>query len=76
MAKEDELLTAFLNHRILVEKYKISASDLPKTIEDGMKSTVPIIAAITNIVKGIQRRPIISDNELQKQVIDLINRKG
>jgi hypothetical protein len=73
MAKEDEILRDFMAHPLLQDTYGIDANDLPGTIEEGLKSNIPIILAITTIVKGVQRRPITSDNDLQRQVITILN---
>lgn len=75
MAKEDEILKSFMAHPLLKEEYGLSDDDLPQTIEAGMKSNVPIILAISNIVKNIQRKQVNSDNELQRQVFEILNKK-
>ena len=73
MAKEDEILTSFMAHPLLKETYGLTDDDLPQTIEEGTKSTIPIIMAITTIIKGIQRRPVVSDNDLQRQILTILN---
>jgi hypothetical protein len=74
MAREDELLKSFMAHEILKEKYNIDEAELPKTIEEGMKSKHPIIVAITNIVKGVQKAPASTDNEIASQLFQILNR--
>jgi|GEM_PF-4734670 len=76
MVKEDEILKSFMAHPILQEEYGLTTNDLPQTVEEGMRSNVPIVLAITNIVKGMQRRPVTSDNELQRQVFEILNKKA
>ncbi len=75
MAKEDEILKTFMAHPLLREVYGLNENSLPNSIEEGMKSEIPIVLAITNIVKGVQRKPITSDNDLQRQVLAILNNK-
>jgi hypothetical protein len=74
MAKEDEILTAFMSHPLLKEKYGIKEEELPNTIKNGMSSKYPIIVAITNIVKGQQRIPAVTDSEIQRQLFEILNK--
>ena len=76
MAKEDEILKSFMAHPLLKEEYGLTESDLPQTIEAGMKSNIPIVLAITNIVKTIQRKQANSDNDLQRQIFEILNKKS
>ena len=76
MAKEDEILKSFMAHPLLKEEYGLTENDLPQTIEAGMKSNIPIVLAITNIVKTIQRKQANSDNDLQRQIFEILNKKS
>jgi hypothetical protein len=74
MIKEDQLLKAFMAHPLLKDKYGISEDELPNNIETGMKSKHPIIVAITNIVKDIQKAPAATDADIQRQLFTILNR--
>ena len=74
MTKEDEILKSFMAHPLLKENYGIKEDELPNTVEAGMKSQHPIIVAISNIVKGQQRIPATTDNEIQRQLFEILNR--
>ena len=76
MAKEDEILRSFLAHPLLKEEYQLNENDLPNTIEEGMRSSIPIVLAITTIVKGVQRKPVTSDTDLQRQIFTILNSKS
>ena len=73
MTKEDEILRSFMEHPLLREKYELKEEQLPNTVEEGMKSPIPIVLAITNIVKGVQRKPEVSDQDLQRQLFAILN---
>jgi hypothetical protein len=74
MLKEDQILIAFMEHPILKTKYEIDENELPRNIEEGMKSKHPIIVAISNIVKGTQKIPVTTDAEIQRQLFEILNR--
>lgn len=74
MVKEDQILIAFMEHPLLKTKYGLNEDELPRNIEMGMKSKHPIIVAITNIVKGIQKVPATTEVELQRQLFEILNR--
>ena len=73
MAKEDDILKSFLKHPVLAEKYEISEADLPSNVGDGINSKIPIIQAISFIVKNLEKRPQITDKDLQTQIIQILN---
>jgi hypothetical protein len=74
MVREDQILKAFMANPLLKNKYGILEEELPNNIETGMKSKHPIIVAITIIVKGIQKSPVTTDVEIQRQLFEILNR--
>jgi hypothetical protein len=73
MAKKDEIFCSFLKHEILITKYSLKFSELPKTIREGINSDIPIIKAIALIVDGLESPVTITDTALRNQITQFLN---
>jgi len=73
MTRRDMLLKDFMSHPIIREKYKISPSKIPATLEEGLNSSYPIIKSISYMIKEIKRSPKKSESEVDKLIRKLLN---
>jgi len=73
MTRRDLLLKDFMSHPIISEKYKISPSKIPSTLEDGLNSSYPIVKSISYMIKEIKRSPKKSEKEVDKLIRKLLN---
>ena len=72
MARRDEILSSFLSHPLLEEKYGIKGQ-LPSTVREAKESNEPIIAAIASIVDATESSANISDAALYKLINQYFN---
>jgi|AntRauTorckE5430_2_1112549.scaffolds.fasta_scaffold01522_4 hypothetical protein len=72
MARKDDILQEFLKHPMLQEKYNIDKEELPSTVNEAIRSDVPIIGLISRIVKSLEVDRL-NDNELRKQITYYLN---
>lgn len=73
MARKDDILKSFLNHKLLESKYELKKEELPSTIREALNSDKPIIKAIALIVEGLEKSPAATDNELRNSIIQFLN---
>ncbi len=73
MARKDDILKSFLEHKMLTEKYELSSSDIPQTVREGLKSDKPIIKAIAMIVDSLEASTPVTDKVLHTTITQLLN---
>lgn len=73
MARKDEILSSFLKHEMLKEKYELKKSDIPSTVREALNSDNAIVKAIALIVDGLESPTQISDAALRNQITQFLN---
>lgn len=73
MARKDEILSSFLKHEMLKEKYELKKSDIPSTVRAALNSDKPIVKAIALIVDGLESPTQITDAALRNQITQFLN---
>lgn len=73
MARKDEILSSFLKHEMLKEKYELRKSDIPSTVREALNSDKPIVKAIALIVDGLESPTQITDAALRNQITQFLN---
>lgn len=73
MARKDEILKSFLEHEIILKKYKIDANERPQNIRSALASDVPIIKTIGLIVENLELSTPITDNALRNLITQYLN---
>lgn len=73
MARKDDILKSFLNHKLLTTKYELQDSDIPSTVREALNSDKPIIKAIALIVEGLEGTTPVTDAALRQQVTQYLN---
>lgn len=73
MARKDEILSSFLKHEMLKEKYELKKSDIPSTVREALNSDKPIVKAIALIVDGLESPIQITDAALRNQITQFLN---
>ena len=73
MARKDDILKSFFEHKILSEKYKLEPHDIPTTIKEALNSKKPIIKTIALIVENLESPHTITDNALRNQITQYLN---
>jgi hypothetical protein len=68
MARKDDILSNFLKHEMLNEKYELKKSDIPSTVREALNSDKPIVKAIALIVDGLESPTPITDAALNTQI--------
>lgn len=68
MARKDDILSSFLKHELLKEKYELNNSDIPPTVREALNSDKPIVKAIALIVDGLESATPITDSALNTQI--------
>lgn len=76
MTTKDRVLSSFLEHSLLTEKYKISKSELPKNLREAHNSKHTIIKAIARIIDEIETATPITDESLRKKIIAFLNEEA
>lgn len=69
----NELLTSFLDHELLQDKFKIQKADLPNNLKDALKSENAVVNSIALIIQTIQSESNISDKALKTKVSQHLN---
>lgn len=72
MARKDRILSSFLTHPLLIEKFDIKGP-LPDTVREAKESNEPIIAAIAIIVDATEPPANTSDAALYNLVNKYLN---
>ncbi len=73
MARKDEILSSFLKHEMLKEKYELKKSDIPSTVREALNSDKAIVKAIALIVDGLESPTQITDSALRNQITQFLN---
>ena len=73
MARKDDILKSFLEHKILSEKYKFESQDIPTTVREALISKKPIVKTIALIVENLESPHTITDNALRNQITQYLN---
>lgn len=73
MSHINKIFTSFLSHDILKSKYKLNKKDLSKNISEGIKSDIPIIRVIAELINGKSNQN--SDKELYEIISRYLNSK-
>lgn len=76
MTTKDRVLSSFLEHSLLKEKYKIDKSELPKNLQEALKSKHTIIKAIARIIDEIETATPITDETLRRKIIAFLNEEA
>lgn len=69
----NELLTSFLDHELLQDKFKIQKTDLPNNLKDALKSENAVVNSIALIIQTIQSESNITDKALKTKVSQHLN---
>lgn len=72
MARKDRILSSFLLHPLLIEKYNIKGP-LPGTMREAKETNEPIIAAIATIVDATEPPANTSDAALYNLINKYLN---
>ena len=73
MSRKDEILTSFLEHKVITEKYNIDPGSLPQTVRSALNSDEPIIKAIALIVENLEAASPATDATLRNIVTQYLN---
>ncbi|MEP5611553.1 MAG: hypothetical protein ABJP45_04855 [Cyclobacteriaceae bacterium] len=73
MARKDDILKTFLEHKILVEKYELRVDELPNSITEAKQSEVPIIRSIALIVDSLEGPQADTDSALRNLITQYLN---
>lgn len=73
MTRKNKLLQDFLEHPIIKEKYNISERRIPDNIEEGMRSSSPIIKALSHIINEVEKFPRKNEREVEQLIRKLLN---
>ena len=76
LLKRDKLLLSFLQHELISSKYGIASKDLPRNLNEALRSEKPIIQAIALIVEGVEKTPKASENELRNTVTNYLQQNA
>lgn len=72
MARKDDILSNFLAHDLLKDKYGLKGP-MPQTVREALKSDETIIATIAQIVEASEEKTPISDAALRNKVTQFLN---
>ncbi len=72
MARKDRILSSFLTHPLIADKYGLS-SPLPSTVREAKESNEPIVAAIARIVDATEPPANAADAALFKLITQYLN---
>ena len=72
MARKDNILTSFLTHPLIKEKYGVNG-ELPETVKEALISKVPIIRAIALIIENLEVQNPITDASLKALINQYLN---
>jgi hypothetical protein len=73
MARKDKILKSFLQHKLIKDKYNLSKTSLPNTVDEGIQSEHTIIRTISLIVQGLESSPPVTDNSLRNMILQYLN---
>lgn len=73
MARKDNMLKSFLEHKIISEKYQLEAKDIPSTVREALNSKKPIVKTIALIVENLESPHAVTDNALRNQITQYLN---
>ncbi len=73
MARKDDIFISFIKHELINEKYKLTETDLPHNLKDGLKSEHTIIKAIALVVENTEVLNPLSDKALYGQITQFLN---
>ena len=73
MARKDDILTSFLQHKMIIEKYGLSQGSVPNTMIEALDSSVPIVKAIALIVENLESYQSITDSALRNLITQYLN---
>jgi len=73
MARKDDLLNSFLEHKLINQKYQLDVGELPKTVREALKSEIPIVKAIAIIIDSLESSEAITDNTLRNTITQFLN---
>jgi hypothetical protein len=73
MTTKDRVLSSFLEHSLISEKYNINNSDIPKNLREALKSEHTVIKAIALIIDEMETAPAKSDESLRRKIIAFLN---
>jgi len=76
MARKDDILSSFLKHEMLKDKYELKESDIPSTVREALNSDNPIVKAIALIVDGLESPTPITDAALNTQIRQYLQEKA
>lgn len=72
MARKDNILSSFLSHPLIKEKYEVKG-DLPETVKDALISKVPIIRAIALLIENLEVQNPVTDASLKAMINQYLN---
>ena len=74
MIKKDRILSSFLEHHLIKEKYKVANDQIPETVIEALRSEHIIIKAIALFIEGLDGSSSgKSETALRKQIIQYLN---
>lgn len=73
MTRKDKLLQDYLAHPLIQEKYKIARHRIPANVQEGIKSSSPVIKAISHIINEVEKHERKSEKELEQLIRKLLN---
>jgi hypothetical protein len=72
MARKDQILTSFLSHPLLKDKYELH-NPLPETVREALLSTIPIVKSIAIIIENLEVQSPVTDGTLKAIVNQYLN---
>jgi hypothetical protein len=65
MARKDNILHTFLKHKLLTEKYRITAEEQSMSLREALNSNNVVITTIAIIIDNMEANPPIADGALR-----------
>ena len=73
MARKDEIYKSFLNHELILNKYKIKKEDMPQNLRAGLSSKITILKAIALIVEDAESNHPSTEKSLYGKITQFLN---
>lgn len=71
--RKERIFLRLMSHSLISEKYEIGEGEIPRSLNDGMRSEITIIKTIALIISELESKDRISDQALQNKVIRHLN---
>ncbi|MBK9452807.1 MAG: hypothetical protein IPN95_25980 [Bacteroidetes bacterium] len=75
MARKDDIFRNFMQHEIFQSKWDLQSHQLPKTINEGLVSEIPIISTIALIVDSLESSTPATEKLLYSQITNYLTGK-